>query len=137
MTDNHTGITPSHHTWKTPRQISNDPVYRIIQNTVFERRSLHDIRLRFTVKGIWTALSTRYKHNSYSKDLILDPKSWKIDDLDIKVSVHTTDTVGVTIGCSYCPVVVDVSGVVRLSNALSIAKERLSNIITTCTMLLS
>ena len=77
VTDNHTGITPSHHTWKTPRQISNDPLYRIIQNTVFERRSLHDIRLRFAVKGIWTTLSTRYKHNSYSKDLILDPNPGK------------------------------------------------------------
>lgn len=134
VTDNHTGIKPSLHIWKTPRQISNDPLYRIIQNTVLGKRSLHDIRLRFAVKGIWTTLSTRYKHNPYSKDLILDPKSWKINDLDIKVSVHTTDTVGVTVGCSYYPIVVDVSGVVRLSNALSVVKERLSNIISTYTI---
>jgi hypothetical protein len=64
-----------------------------------------------------------------NKGIQLHPWPWKIKDLDIKVSVHPTDTIGVDIGCSYCSVAVDVSGVIRLSNALSAVQEKLSNIV--------
>jgi hypothetical protein len=52
-----------------------------------------------------------------------------INDLIVKVVVHKTDIVSVTIGCSLKPVVVDVSGIIRFSNALTRVEERLSLIL--------
>jgi hypothetical protein len=107
------------------RRLSNDPIYRIIHNLPFGQRALHDMRLRFEVKGIYDILSLQYKKNRNSNDIQLP--SWPINDLDIIATVHSTDTVRILIGCSYCPVAVDVNGVVRLSNALATVRERISN----------
>jgi hypothetical protein len=50
MTGYHTGVqSPLYY-----RHLSNDPVYRIIQNLPLGQRALHDIRLRFEAKGIWS-----------------------------------------------------------------------------------
>jgi hypothetical protein len=133
MTDDRTGVTSPLRNKCNYRHLSNDPVYRIIQNIPLGKRSVHDIRLKFSVKGIWSALSSKFKPNERSKDLKLIPWPWKINDLDIKVIVHATDTVEIDIGCSYYPVAVDTGGVIRLSNALVIVRERLSNIIENCT----
>ena len=51
---------------------------------------------------------------------------WKIRDLLVKVGIHRTDTVSIVIGCSLNPVTLDVNGVIRLTNTLSIVEERLS-----------
>jgi hypothetical protein len=48
------------------------------------------------------------------------------------VTVQPTDTVSIVIGCSFCPVAVDIHGVVRLSEALAIVRERLSKLIEEC-----
>jgi hypothetical protein len=129
-----TTVTPPHlHTRHTYRQICNDPVYRIIQNLPFGKRSVHDIRLKFVVAGIWSSLSSIYPPNNKSKDLRLDPWPLDINDLNLKVTIHATDTISIDIGCSYYPVAVDVDGVVRLSTALAITRERLSHIIESCT----
>lgn len=45
-----------HHQY-SKRRISNHPIYKIIQNLPFDRNALHDIRLRFTVRGIWNLFS--------------------------------------------------------------------------------
>lgn len=111
------------------RQLSNDPVYRVIQSIPFGRRALHDIRLKFEVKGIWSKMPLEYDRIPVSNDIQIPPWPWKIKGLDISVAVHPTDTVSIIIGCSYCPVAIDVSGVIRLSNALSTVQERLSNIV--------
>ena len=132
MTNSHTGVKSFQNMYKTSRQISNDPIFRIIHNAILGKRSLHDIHFRFMVRGIWITLSKRYEQNSYSKDILLDSTSWKINSLEVRVSIHATDTVGVTIGCSYCPIVVDIYGAIRLSNTLSILKERLSILIANC-----
>jgi hypothetical protein len=108
------------------RHLSNHPVYRIIQNLPFGRRALHDIRLRFEVKGIYDIFSLQYKKNPNSDDISF-PR-WTISDLEIIVTVHSTDTVSLVIGCSYFPVAVDANGVIRLSNALATVKERISNL---------
>ena len=128
MTSNHTGVIPFHGRQRY-RHLSNDPVYRVIQNIPFGRRALHDIRLKFKVKGIWSKIPPEYDRIPVSNDIQIPPWPWKIKGLDVSVAVHSTDTVSITIGCSYCPVAIDVSGVVRLSNALSTVQERLSNII--------
>ena len=136
MTGDHKGVSvlpPPLHSQLQRHRLANDPVYRIIQNLPFGQRTLHDIHLRFEVQGIWSIISPQYEPNPKSKDIQLRPPwPWRIRDFDIKVTVHSTDTVGVDIGCSYCPVAVDVSGVIRLSNALCTVQERLSNIISSC-----
>jgi len=108
------------------KRLSNHPIYRIIQNLPFGQRALHDIRLRVEVKGIYDIFSLQYKKSPNSDDISL-PR-WTINDLEIIATVHSTDTVSIVIGCSYCPVAVDVNGVVRLSNALASTKERISNL---------
>jgi hypothetical protein len=130
MTRTHTGVM-SFHDRQRYRHLSNDPVYRVIQNIPFGRRALHDIRLRFNVNGIWSKMPIEYKRIPQSDDIQIPPWPWKIKDLDIRVTVHSTDTVSIIIGCSYSPVAVDISGVVRLSNALSTVQKRLSNVVNT------
>jgi hypothetical protein len=131
VTDDHTGgaYLPTKHTY---RHLCNDPVYRIIQNLPFGKRSLHDIRLKFTIAGIWSLLSSKYEPTQQSKDLQLDPWPLKINDLSLRITVHVTDTISIGIGCSYYPVAVDIDGVVRLSNALAITRERILHIIEGC-----
>jgi hypothetical protein len=124
MTTDHTGALLS----QTRRRLSSDPVYRIVQNIPLGKRALHDIHLRFQVDGIWSSIPPQYKSNRESNDKQLLPFPWKIKDLDIKATVHPTDTVSVIVGCSYCPIAVDANGVMRLSNALATVQERISNI---------
>jgi hypothetical protein len=54
---------------------------------------------------------------------------WKIRDLLVKVRIHRTDTVSIVIGCSLNPITLDVSGIIRLTNTLSIVEERLSRLV--------
>ena len=124
-------VSPLHS--KNYRHLTNDPVYRIIQNIPLGKRSVHDIRLIFSVNGAWSALCSKCKPNEQSKDIQLIPWPWTINNLDLKITVHSTDTVRIDVGCSYCPVAVNVDGVVRLSTALAISRERLSHIIESCT----
>ena len=76
--------------------------------------------------------------NPYSKDIqLMHPWPWKIKDLDLMVTVHSTNTVSVVVSCSYLPIAVDIAGVIRLSNALSVAEERLGNITSNGNIILS
>jgi hypothetical protein len=68
--------------------------------------------------------------NFNSKDIVLP--TWNINDLDIKVTVHRTNTVSVIVGCSYAPIATDVGGVIRLSNALTRIEERISRLLDDC-----
>lgn len=45
------------------------------------------------------------------------------------MTVHRTDTVSVVIGCSFSPVAVDIAGVIRLSNALTLIHDRLERLV--------
>ena len=53
----------------------------------------------------------------------------EINDLDIQVTIHHTDTVSIVIVCSCSPVILDIAGVIRLSNALAVIRERLSRLV--------
>jgi hypothetical protein len=108
---------------------SADPIVRMIRALPTQGNTLHDIRLRFSVKGIWSILSagSTLRTDPYSKDIRLQP--YRIGDLNIKVTIHKTDTVTVIVGCSYSPVAVDISGIIRLSNALTRVEERLTRLL--------
>ena len=99
--------------------IKNDPFYRSVKNLPFGQKSLHNIRLRFEARGIWSKLlisKSDFSIRSKSKDLFLPVIN--INNLRINVYVHRTDVISVIIGCSNSPIAVDVDGVIRLSNAL-------------------
>lgn len=111
---------------------SSDPIVRLIDSLPMQENSLHDIRLRFSVRDVWSIVSANslYTIDPFSKDLCLQP--YTIGDLNIAVTLHKTDTVSIIIGCSYRPVAVNVSGIIRLSNALTRVEERLSRLVEEC-----
>ena len=65
-----------------------------------------------------------------SKDIRL--KTCEIDGLLIRTTIHKTDTITVIVACSCQPVAIDISGIIRLSNALTRVEERLSKIVYDC-----
>lgn len=130
MTGNHMVVTPH-----TTQQLSRNPIYRIIKDLPLEKNSVHDIRLKFHVPDInhviasqtTQSLCNNYTVNPNSKDISLP--IWQIENLDLKVVIHKTDTVSVIVGCSYSPIAVDVAGIIRLTNALAVVRERLSTLV--------
>ena len=95
-----------------------------------DKHALHDIRYRFKVNDIWSIIVSNYpelKLNDRSKDISLSPI--ETNDLMIRVVIHHTDTVSVSVGCSMKPVVSDIGGLIRLSNALTRVEERLSRLV--------
>jgi hypothetical protein len=124
-----TTIATRHHT-----------LYSLIQDLPLDKRSLHDIRLRFEIPDIHTILSSslndpnfqqqQLRLNSNSEDIVLP--TWNINDLNIKVTVHRTNTVSVIVGCSYAPIAADFGGVIRLTNALARVEERISRLLDDC-----
>jgi hypothetical protein len=116
-------------------------LYSLIQDLPLDKRSLHDIRLRFEIPDIYTILSSslnvpnfqqqqQLQLNSDNKDIPLP--TWNINDLNIKVTVHRTNTVSVIVGCSYAPIATDVGGVIRLTNALTRVEEKISRLLDDC-----
>ena len=97
-----------------------------IDSLPVDKHALHDIRFRFRVDNIWTAIVTNHPEltpNDVSEDISLDPIV--THDLTIKTIIHHTDTVSVMVACSLNPVAVDIKGLVQLSNALTRVAERL------------
>jgi len=122
MTPYHTGVPSS-------SSADNDSLYRRIQDLPIGKNALHDIHLGFNKEDIWSLLSATgsFKINSFSKDIRLPV--WEIRSLNIKTTIHHSDTVSVVVGGSYHPIAVDFNGIVRLSNALTSVEERLYNLI--------
>ena len=93
-------------------------MYRYIKNIPYGKKSIHDIRLRFEVKGLWSLLSSSSKfHNTLSSNDIRITKIER-ENLNVKATVHKTDTVSVSVGCTFAPVELNINGGKRLSNVL-------------------
>ena len=104
-----------------------------IDNLPSERHSVHDIRLRFKIDGIWATIRRTHPEltpNGASKDISLLPI--QAYDTEAKTVVHHSDTVSVIVSCSMKPVVVDHEGLIRLSNILTSVEERLLALVTGC-----
>ena len=135
MTPDHTGGTLSSTSICSPQElrcIKNHPVYRLIQNVPYDKSALHDIRLGTSVNGIWRILSRipSLYIDANSKDILVIKE--EINHLNIRVTVHHSDTVSVVIGCSFSPIAVDIDGIIRLSNALTLIHDRLQRLIKDC-----
>ena len=84
---------------------------------------------------MWSKLYSQSTNNStsavqlepYSKALLFQKRI--INNLEIQIAIHRTDTVTVVIGCSSGPIAVDVYGVIRLSEALAEIEDELNGMI--------
>ena len=86
MTQNHTMVS------------SNNPFYRLLQNLPLDRQSIHNIRMKFKLPGIWSKLSINsdFQRNKRSNDIVIP--AWNKDNAIVKVVIHKTDTVTVISG---------------------------------------
>jgi hypothetical protein len=132
MTPNHMGVSPVTNVTNT-EDITKLPIYKEIQKLPPEKRALHDIHLKFQVPDIWTIInsSKKYIPNPVSKDISL-PHIITGNHLKIHTIVHRTDTVTVSVACSFAPIATDTDGLIRLSNALTRVEERTSRIVDEC-----
>lgn len=107
----------------------NDPIYNMFQNLPLDKHSIHDIRLRFSVPGIWTLLSNNqdFNRNKRSQDIAIP--SWTRHNVIVRIFIHKTDTVSVILGCSLQPIPLDLNGIIRFFTLLVRVEERLQNIL--------
>ena len=121
MTRNHMGVTA--------RSRRSNWIYDIIDNLPLSKNSLHDIRLCFKFPDLWSILSSNssLSMNLRSKDIHLP--AIIVDDLHVETIVHRTNSVSVSVACSYAPIVINIGGVIRLSNALTRVEDMLLRII--------
>jgi hypothetical protein len=122
MTVNPMGVSP----------LFPDPISKLVSRLPFGNNALHDIHLRFKVKYIWNLVSrnSALRVEPINKDLRLP--TLKVKELEIKVTIHKSDTVSVVVGCSYAPIAGDCTGIIRLSNALTRVEEKISRLVERC-----
>jgi hypothetical protein len=132
MTRNHMGVSSVTNV-TTSEDITKLPIYKEIQKLSPDQKALHDIHLKFQVPDIWTIInsSKKYNPNSVSKDISL-PFIITSNHLKIHTIVHRTDTVTVSVACSFAPIATDTDGLIRLSNALTRVEEKTSRIVDEC-----
>ena len=113
------------------KSIRKHPLYNMIKDIVFGKKSLHDIHLSFQSKGLWTYLSgiDYYRKRTNPKQAISFGYYPIERYLSIQVLVQHTDTVNVIVGCSKNPIVYDFDGIMRLSDALTRIEERLAAVV--------
>jgi hypothetical protein len=96
-----------------------------------DKASIHNIRLRFNVKGLWDILPM---HNDFkylikgtdlktNKDIVLYDLNFK--DHIIKTTVHRTGTVSVMVSCSKTQIPIDIVGLAKLTSSLRHLEDRL------------
>jgi hypothetical protein len=123
----------------------------LILRLAFGTASIHNIRLRFIVRGIYYALSIpasatqtscltstpQFKAaptRKRSRDIVL-PEMQLDGKLRAIVTVHKNDTVSVILACSEMPILLDIRGLVRLTSALARIEERLLSLIDVAVLL--
>ncbi len=119
ITDNHTRVS-----------YSSNPLYHLLLEHPLDKTSIHNIRLFFKVKDIWHILSTnsQFKLDHFSKDITLG--KWILDkDFFILITIHRTDSVSISIGCSFRPVALDLNGIIRFTSVLARIEERIFGVL--------
>jgi len=97
--------------------------------------AIHDIRLRFECKGLWSILPLY----SDSENLIenIDLKSNRditlqninLKEFVIKPTIHKTDTVSIAIACPESPIPLTIEGLANLTSGLTRVEERLQRVV--------
>jgi hypothetical protein len=132
MTADHTDVinynNNKHDLYKAIRK---HPLYYMIKYS-FGKTSLHDIQLSFQSRGLWDFLASieYYKQRINPDNRGISFGYYQIERyLAIHVNVQNTDTVNVIVKCSTNPIMLDVDGVMRLTEALTRIEERLSAVL--------
>jgi len=106
-----------------------------IENLPMDEPGVHNIRLRFTAKGLWKIIPL-YSDSEHliknidmksNRDIVLYDLDFK--DHVIKTTIHKTDTVEVIIACSENQISIDLLGLARLNSSLTRLEERLQRVI--------
>jgi hypothetical protein len=110
-------------------QVKETPIYRWIKNRPFKKQSLHNIRLTFAADGIWNTISKVYPDNinAYNQDIVL-PSTMFFDYIDVSTTIHHSDTVSVTVACSFRPILIDPKDMFQLFEALTRTEMQIFNI---------
>jgi hypothetical protein len=98
-----------------------------------DKPAIHDIRLRFECKGLWSIIPL------YSSDSLIENMDIKSNrditlydinqDFVIKPTIHKTDTVSIAIACSESPVPLNLEGLAKLTSGLTRIEERLQRVV--------
>jgi hypothetical protein len=109
--------------------VHNDPIYKMLQDLPLDKRSIHDIHLKFEVPGIWEILSVNANlpMRERSKDIVLP--SWIRNNAIVRTVIHKTNVVSVVIGCSLQPIPLDFNGIIRFFTLLAVVETRVQTIL--------
>ena len=110
--------------------IRNTPIYKWLKNRRFDKQALHDIRLTCKSNGIWLLFCKRHPNlvNNDNQDLRL-PALTFFEYLDFGITIHHSDTVSISIGCSFRPIALDVPDLFQLIEALTRVEVHLTDAI--------
>lgn len=134
ITHDHTGVTNYNN--NSIYRIRAGYLYELIMSLPFDKNSIHDIRLRFKIKGIWSMLYNKQQIMSYQYELSMNQHNkdiqlptWKLNNILVRVTIHKTDTFSVIIACSLKPITIDFNGISILTEVLTRTEERISNLV--------
>jgi hypothetical protein len=87
----------------------NHPLYKTLRNMIFDKEAIHNIRLRLEVPDIYNiSISIRqFTINPVSKDI--ETPFWNVDNAQVQIRIHKTNTVSVVVGCTSDPISLDYS----------------------------
>ena len=104
------------------------PIYKWLKNRRIDKQALHNIRLTFEANGIWVLFCKIHPNlvSDNNDDLRLPSLSF-FEYLDVGITIHHSDTVSITIGCSYRPIALDVPDLLQLNEALARTEMHLTN----------
>jgi hypothetical protein len=129
MTSDHVGGTSS--SSSSLEAGRKTPIYKWIKNLPIEKQSVHNLRLTFSTIGIWKVFSAIYHkqaNDSHNMDIRLSTWTF-LDDIDVSVTIHHTDTVSVAIACSYRPIAVDLGDIISLFELLLRTEFKLTKLV--------
>ncbi len=108
---------------------------QFLLNIPMDIDGIHNVRLRFTAKGLWEILPL-YNDFKYlikgtdlktNKDIVLHDLNFK--DHIIKTTVHRTGTVSVMVSCSKTQIPIDIVGLAKLTGSLTQLKDSLQSVV--------
>jgi hypothetical protein len=105
------------------------PLYKWLKDRPREKHSLHDIRLTFIAKDIWTVLSPKFPTSivESNMDLNLPPLQFS-EDIIVKITVHHSHTVSVAIACPNRPFVLDIPDILYLIEILTRIETKIASL---------
>jgi hypothetical protein len=116
-------MTPNH------TVVHNNPICNMLQDLPLDKRSIHDIHLRFNAPGIWNMFSINLKFPVTKRNKDIAVGTWKRENAMIRIIIHKTDVVSIILGCSSEPILLEFNGIIRLFTVLARAEEKLQTIL--------